>query len=77
MQTIKTFLMMVSVVFLFEIVCFSPNEVAAQRCNPNRYRIDPRIRKKSGREAMNKAMELNARVELMIHQGSVDGHENE
>jgi hypothetical protein len=70
MRTIKTFLMMVSIVFLFEIVCFSPNDVAAQRCDPNRYRMDPKLRKKLGREALTKAMELNARVELMIHQGS-------
>lgn len=36
----------------------------------NKYRVDPKIRKGKARQAMMKAMELNAQVEMMIKQGS-------
>ena len=38
----------------------------------NRYREDPKLRKSRARDALTRAMTLNAQVELMLHQGSGD-----
>lgn len=47
-----------------------PPTAIAAACDPNRYRENPQMRKKKSREALSKAMELNAKVEMMIAQGS-------
>lgn len=48
------------------------NVVQAASCDPRRYQENPRLRKQKAREALAKAMELNAKVEIMLAQGSQD-----
>ena len=43
---------------------------AAVGCGPNTYREDPRVRKQKSQTALFKAMELNAKVAIMMQQGS-------
>ena len=63
-------LLILGFILLNSITAPLPPAHAAVGCGPNTYKENPRLRKQKSQTALYKAMELNAKVVMMLQQGS-------